>query len=111
MSKTITSPVKKWPGSVTLADPLSYPQVFAIEDAIDEVKRLTSNGSQPSQMRLNGAWVPAMLACVEEWHLEGLGNPLVTFPATPGRSAALLLNWLIGEVTALFQEAEEIPNA
>ena len=37
MSKVITSPVKRWPGSVTLADPLTFPQYAAWRNALDEV--------------------------------------------------------------------------
>lgn len=36
MSKVIKSPVPKYPGTVTLYDPLSFPQVIAIEDANTE---------------------------------------------------------------------------
>ncbi len=34
MSKVITSPVQRWAGTVTIADPLTLPQAAVIEDAI-----------------------------------------------------------------------------
>jgi len=107
MSKTITSPVKKWPGTVTLSDPLSFPQAIAFEDTIDAVKAL----EDPSQQRVNYTLLPAVLACVEKWELEGLGDPPNPFPATPLVASALLLAWLVREVSRLFNEAEEVPNA
>jgi hypothetical protein len=107
MSKVVTSPVKKWPGTVTLSDPLSFPQALAFEDAIDAVNAL----EKPSQHRLNYTLLPAVLGCVEKWELEGLGDPPSPFPATPSVASARLITWLIREVTALFQEADEVPNA
>ena len=107
MSKVVTSPVKKWPGTVTLADPLSFPQALAFEDAIDAVRAL----EDPSTQRVNYTLLPAVLMCVEKWELEGLGNPPDPFPATPAQASAQLLAWLVGEVSALFREAEDVPNA
>jgi len=107
MSKAITSPVKRWPGTVTLSDPLSFPQAIAIEDAIEAVQAM----EDPSQQRVNFAWLPALMDCVEKWELEGLADPPAPFPATPAASSARLIVWLIREVSALFNEAEEAPNA
>jgi hypothetical protein len=44
--------------------------------------------------------------------LEGLG--IVTpenYPASPKLSSAMLLSWLVGEISKLYKEADEIPNA
>ena len=43
MSKIVKSPVPKWSGTVTFRDPLFAPQIFAIEDALDETSRLKSS--------------------------------------------------------------------
>ena len=108
MSKLITSPVKRWPGSVTLADPLSFPQVFAFEDALAEATKL---GEDITVERQYYALLPGVCACVEQWNLDGLGRLTAeTFPATPRKSATQLLSWLMEEVSGLFREAEEIPN-
>jgi hypothetical protein len=114
MSKRVESPVKRWPGYVVLSDPLNFPQVFAIEDAIVAVKALTADDDgKVDRHRADYAWLPAILKCVEEWHL-GRGFPehpdVDTFPATPWVSRDQLLAWLIGELVALFQEAE-VPQA
>jgi hypothetical protein len=107
MSKVITSPVKKWPGTVTLSDPLTFPQVFAFEDAISTIQA----EQIPTQARADAIWLPVLIACVEEWHLEGLGALSVdNFPATPRQASAQLVAWLIGEIANLFKEAETVPN-
>jgi hypothetical protein len=43
MGKVITCPVEKWPGTVTISDPLSLPQVSAIEKANAEADLLRVN--------------------------------------------------------------------
>lgn len=106
MSKTILSPVAKWKGSVVIADPLTFPQSFAFEDAIEATKGLESVKKQ------HAALLPGICACVEKWELEGLGQLTpATFPSTPGVSSARLVSWLMEEILKLYQEGEEIPNA
>jgi hypothetical protein len=107
MSKVITSPVKRWPGTVTLADPLSFPQAIAVEEALDTVR----DSDNPSRQEINHALLPAIMGCVEKWNLEGMADPPDPFPATPSVSSAQLLSWLFREVTALFMEDTEVPNA
>jgi hypothetical protein len=82
--------------------------VFAVEDALQAAREL--NGA--SQARLNFAILPGILACVEEWELEGLGRPvtLETFPATPVRASAELVGWLVEEVVKAYRGEEVIPN-
>jgi hypothetical protein len=107
MSKQIISPVKRFPGSVTLSDPLSYPQVFAWRDAIAKVEEFPDG----SPFDVNAAIVPGILAIVEKWELDKFPTPVTmeNFPATPPVSAARLVAWITGEITSLFSEAEEIP--
>lgn len=111
MSKIIESPVKAFPGHVTISDPLTFPQVFAVEDALAEADRLKSADPPPSMSRLNYALLPAILACVEHVEIKGLPERLnlVNFPATPRSSSAALSAWLLKEVISLFNEAQEVP--
>jgi hypothetical protein len=108
MSKVVTSPVKRFPGTVTLSDPLNYPQVITLEEAISEAGKL----SEPTQAAYNYTLLPGVLKCVEVWSLEGFPASVTadTFPATPRVPSAELLGWLIGEVVALYREADESPN-
>lgn len=104
MSKVITSPVKRFPGTVTIADPLTFPQAIAVERCIAAVRALEN----PTLLEVNNVWVPAIDACVEEWHLEGVNGSI---PATPRQSSAKLVAWLINEIGVLFAESEDVPLA
>ncbi len=109
MSKIITSPVDKWPGTVTLSDPLTFPQALAVEDALAAAKEL---GEEASQRRQNYTVLPGLLGCVEEWDLENFPkNPTAdTFPSTPAKPNAEIIGWLIDEIIGLYYEAEPDPN-
>jgi len=107
MSRIITSPVPKWPGTVTLSDPLSFPQALAFQDALEEARKL---GDNASAQQANYLLLPGVIACVEKWELDGIENPTPdTFPATPAMSSAKLVGWLVGEISQLYQEANEVP--
>ena len=84
--------------------------MFAFEDAINETKGL---GDGATMIRVNSAMIPAIIACVEEWRLTNFPvNPTPeTFPATPISASMQVIAWLIAEISALFREAEDIPNA
>lgn len=107
MSKVITSPVSRFPGTVTLSDPLTLPQAIAMEQALEAVRALES----PSQKQVNYTLLSGLCKCVERWEIKGYETITPdTFPATPPKASATLAAWLLEEVIALYQEAEEIPN-
>jgi len=110
MSKTIESPVKKWSGTVTLHDPLTFPQVLAFQDALDAARALDDN---VSVSRVNYTLLPGIIECVESWNLDGISNNPTPddLPASPSLSSAELIGWLINEITQLFREANEVPLA
>jgi len=109
MGKIIESPIKRWPGKVTLHDPLTFPMVFAFEDALAEIREQGTDSARGFYAALGG-----ILPCVEEWGLSGNGFPenvtLENFPAVPRASSHKLIAWLIREITDLFMESEEVPN-
>jgi len=116
MGKTITSPVKKWPGSVTLFDPLTYPQLIQWQTAIEranEIKADITFADAALMPSVTMALLPGICACVEKWELEGLPASISpeSLPATPRQSAGRLIIWLVGEIGKLADEADEIPNA
>ena len=108
MSKVITSPVKRFSGTVILSDPLTYPQIFAWQDAIED-----SNAEEARKdvRRQIYALLPGILKCVEEWQLKGVPEHPTrdTFPATPDGPATELVTWLVREITTLHDEAENVP--
>jgi len=109
MSKVITSNVKRWPGTVTLSDPLTFPQVIAFQDAIDAASEL---GSSVTVSKYNQALLPGILECVEAWDLGNFPDPVGedNFPATPRTASASLIGWLVTEIVVLFGESEPDPN-
>lgn len=110
MPKTITSPVERWSGTVTLSDPLNFPQVMGFQDALESAREF---GDDASVIAVNYSLLPGILPCVEQWELDGefpASPGLDTFPATPALASAELIAWLVGEISGLFAEAEEIPK-
>ena len=111
MSKTIVSPIKRWPGTVTIAEPLTFPQAQAIEDAIglpteeklvDPKKRVWLSVSDK-------ACLPAIMACVEKWELENFKPD--PFPASPRGASHKLIEWLFGEIYKVYIGEFDDPNA
>lgn len=106
MPKLIVSPIRKWPGSVTLQDPLLFPAYMKLKAGLDEGQAAEDNSAKTSIV------LPGICACVEKWELKGLGQLTPeTFPASPMKASAELFAWLMGEIMALLLEAEELPNA
>ena len=98
-------------------DPLTYPQLFAYQDAIEEVQALYAKHkkmkpkSLPILARVNFLLLPGIIPCVKEWKLKNVPkNPTPdTFPATPNQAAGELLNWLREEMTSI-ASGVEVPN-
>lgn len=111
MSKVIQSPVKRWPGTVVLSDPLAFPQYMAWQEAVEKAQEIIKIG-EATQADLDHALLPGVCACVEQWQLDGAGSfTPENFPATPRRSSAALIAWLVREISALVTEADDLPNA
>jgi len=108
MSKVIVSPAPRFPGSVTLYDPLAEPQCVAIERALADAEARSKAEPAPTRSELDAILVPAVLQCIEK---NDLTNWPGYFPATPKVSSAKLLGWLVEEILKLYQEADEVPNA
>lgn len=108
MSRTITSPVKRFSGSVVLPDALTYPQLMAWEQAL-----AAAQGDGKSNTEAWSQLLPGILACVSEWHIAGMPERPTpeTFPATPRASALKLLAWLMGEIQTTIKAEDDAPNA
>lgn len=107
----IESPVKKFPGYVVLPEYLTVPQVKAITNALDDPNEPPKVGKVWAVVNQEKR-LPAILACVSEWHLAGVPEKpeLETFPASPAKSAGNLIAWLFEEVNKLWLAEEEVPN-
>jgi len=108
MAKQITSPVDKFPGSVTLYDPLTFPHVIAFQDAVNAVIDMGETTWSKLRYEILGGIIP----CVESWDLEGIPEKPTadTFPATPLGASGELVEWLQEEITLLLTDAETVPN-
>jgi hypothetical protein len=109
MSKVITSPVEKWPGTVTIADPLTLPQYAAWEEALPKIFGKTERGVSATELDV----LPAIFKIVEKWDLTGFPtNPTIdNFPPKPALKRIALINWLANEITKLWLDDDEDPNA
>lgn len=124
MPKTVESPVGRWPGKVTLADPMTLPQVMAYEAALDEIaedregseflKRLGDGDTEVTWSSQNDkAFVAAICACVEKWELKNFPKDVTpdTWPATPRGDSHALVEWLAQEINRIYLGEIEVPNA
>jgi len=111
MGKVITSPVKRYPGTVTLAYPMTYPQYAAWQKAIAGLPKEITIGKTATDDENAQTILPGICACVETWNLAGIGEHLTpeTFPASPRISSARLIIWLISEINAIIAEEDESP--
>ena len=109
MPKIITSPVKHFPGTVTLSDPLTFSQCFAIEDALEVSLKLEK---ETTLRRYYYALLPGVLACIEKWELDNFPAIVAreNFPASPKKPVSELISWLIAEISKLYLGEVEIPN-
>ena len=117
MSKTITSPSKRWPGSVTLSDPLTLPQAEAIENALDDRRDAVEEAETGEDGRVyftitDKPCLPAVIACVEKWELEGFPDvvEVTSFPFSPRNAAHELIKWLFEEIIKIYSGESEVPN-
>lgn len=107
MAKTISSPVERWPGTVTLYEPMTLAHEAAWERAVREYDR--AGGLAENAI----AMLPGVFACVQSWDLGG-GFPakptLDNFPTRPRLDRSKLIAWLINEISDLYREDDD-PNA
>ena len=112
MSKVITSPIARWAGTVTIADPLTLPQVELFEAALELPAEAADKDGRVFLTVLDKPQIPALLACVEKWALSGFPESVTadTFPMTPRKASHDLIAWLFGEIRKVYLGELEIPN-
>ena len=93
-------------------DPLTYPQIFAWNDAIEEVQALYAKHKEaetlPQLARVNFLLLPGILPSVKSWKLKNIPKEPTpdTFPATPNQAAGELMEWLREEMVLLISGIE-----
>jgi len=103
MGKQITSPVDKFPGSVTLKDPLPYPDFIMYEK---EIASANVDGITEGEREL--CLFAAASVFIEKWDLENFDPD--NKPATPRTPVIKLLTWLITEIGKMINGIEDIPK-
>ncbi len=107
MPKVLFSPVKRFPGTITLPDSLTYPQLIAWEQALAAAQ---ADGATNIQRWY--ALIPGVVACVEKWELAGVPEyPTAdTLPSTPRVAADKLLRWVMDGIRSAIAEDDDAPN-
>jgi len=110
MSKVITSPSKRWTGTVTISDPLLLPQVEAIESAME----IRPEGDKVYITVIDKPRLPAIFACVEKWELQNFAisvTPTIEeFPMSPRVESHKLIDWLWSEIRNVYLGESQVPN-
>ena len=109
MGKTITCPVKRWPGTIVISHPMTLPQVALFQrimvDAQDMKDTLILEWCA-------GVW-PSMRLLIEEWNIDKLPFPNDNnFPGHPKNTVEEFFIWLWKELIGAYNEAEskEVPK-
>jgi hypothetical protein len=105
MGKIAQSPIKRFPGSITIPDFLTVPQAQAWEECL---RKSGEERAKIGQVEYIALWIPGVTAVVEEWNIEKFSHD--PFQTTPRGPVIELISWIIGLMTELYYEAEEIPN-
>lgn len=110
MSKVIISPIERFKGSVTIADPLTIPQAQAVEIGIDKPEMDAEGRAFFSAF--DNLQLPGILACVEKWELDNMPDKVTidNFPASPRKETHDLISWLYKSIFSVYLGEIEIPN-
>jgi hypothetical protein len=102
-----------WGGLITLSDPLTLEQESAFEKAATEAQRERNRYGDSIVTTFALCYLPAILLCVEKWDLKDFPKEptMLTFPARPIKEVAMLVSRLVQEITTLYTESIDIPNA
>ena len=113
MSREIVSPSKRWPGKVTVADPMTLPQAEAFEAGLSLPDDAKEKGGNVFLSVVDKTQLPTILACVEKWELGNFPESpsLETWPFSPRRESHQLIAWLFDEIRKVYLGELEVPNA
>ena len=107
MPKTITSPVEKFPGTVTISDPMRIDQAQAVERALHGIREL-----RESKVGLSTDYdafvIPAILANIEDSTIPGVDKDFV--PASPRAASSEMINWLFTQILRVWNGSGEVQD-
>jgi len=114
MSKVITSPIARWSGSITIANPITEAQAIEIERTLAVIKEADERVDEKSNFKdlqhaLNkSAKLRVVLVCVEKWELKDF--TVDPFPFSPKGDSDKLITFLFDEILAVYEGDAFIPN-
>lgn len=108
MSKVITSPIKRWTGTVTIADPLTIPQAQLIEAGMKQPEAQEADNGRVWLSVIDAMKLPAVLGCVEKWELENFTSD--PFPASPRADSHKLIDFIFSEILQVYFGEAIVPN-
>lgn len=109
MSKVIQSPVKRWPGSVTIADPFTLSQAMLVEQALGKPE--ADEDGRTWLTAYDGLKLPAVMGCVEKWDLQNFVFAADgSFPASPRNATHHLVDWIFQELVTIYIGELDAPN-
>lgn len=106
MGKVITSSVKRFPGTVTLAYPFTYPQIIEWDKAITALMELPDEEERVPYDIQSILW-DGIRVLAESWNIQDFD--LNKTPSTPQIPILDLLLWLVTEIGKIVNE-EDDPN-
>ena len=115
MPRILTSTVKGFTGSVTIADPLNFEQAALIEAALelpDEWRDISADKRVYLSVK-DKQQLPAVMACVSKWEIENIPQDVTaqTFPSSPRKYSHEFIAWVFREILAVYTGEVTIPNA
>jgi hypothetical protein len=108
--KAITCPVKRWPGTIVIAHPMTLPQVALFQRMWRELGEL----GDVSSLEQSAVLWPGLRELILEWNIKNLDLPSPdNFPGQPTKDVDEFFVWLFKEVLDAYQKAEgkESPKA
>ena len=99
MSKVITSPIKRFPGTVTIPDPMTWDQLSRWGDFVSGFKKNSFDN-----LRAEAAFIPGF---VEKIDIVGFPVDSATNPPKQLKAFSALMDWIVGEILQVI-EGDEI---
>ena len=104
--KQVEINVGRWKGHVMLHDPIPMVKLAVFEGSVERAFKIDKNlGKAESHVEI----IPALVACVAEWHIEGFPES-VTIETFPGAGSGMakkdianLINQIINRILKLYQ--------
>lgn len=111
MTKTITSTIPEFPGTITFTPWLNLEQGYHIATALETVGTI-KEGKAERLFLNNTAVLKALIACSESWSIVGQPEKPTTetFVAQPALPANQLLTWAFNELRDYYLGTKKVPN-